>query len=75
MVGLNGSSLLARCRRTGVGAGVCKYLVKVGPDVEMAGNLAQRPVFAPVQAMNGVDLVRSQHMPEPGYKGKELGLP
>ena len=43
--------------------------------MEMAGDLAQRPVFAPVQAMNGVDLLSSQHVSEPRYKGKERGFP
>lgn len=30
-------------------------------QMEMAGNLAHRPVFGPVQAMNRVDLFRGQH--------------
>ena len=44
-------------------------------DVEMVGDLAQGPVFGPVQAMNGVDLVRSKHVPDARYSGKLVGLP
>jgi len=37
------------------------------PDVQMRGDVAQRPVLGPVQAMNFVDLFRCQHGSEFGY--------
>jgi hypothetical protein len=31
------------------------------PEVEVAGDLAHRPVFRPVESMNGIDHVHAQH--------------
>src|SRR5271157_3844642 len=41
----------------------------------MPGDLARRPVLGPVQAMNGVDLVRSQHLSDARYNRKLVGSP
>jgi hypothetical protein len=76
MVGLNGSSLLARCRVAVRGAGVSRYLASVrAADMQMPGDLARRPVLGPVQAMNGIDLVRGQHLSDARYNGKLVGSP
>ena len=41
-------------------------------DVEMTGDLAHRPVFGPVQAMNFVDLFGGQHGPAFRYTGRRV---
>jgi hypothetical protein len=43
--------------------------------MQMPGDLARRPVLGPVQAMNGIDLVRGQHLSDARYNGKLVGSP
>ena len=45
------------------------------PDVQMRGDVAQRPVLGPVQAMNFVDLFRCQHGSEFGYTDRPARMP
>ena len=48
---------------------------RAAADMQMPGDLARRPVLGPVQAMNGIDLVRGQHLSDARYNGKLVGSP